>query len=97
MISLKKVILSLLIFSVVISLILLGSKYFNEDKELNNKKLLSYYIETGYQSGKYQKQESVNWPAGYVLNSAKSFCNNGSTLSWDDANNTVIVTVGRSD
>ena len=94
----KRVIISFLIVGVITSLGIIGSNYFNKDEKLNsNETLISYYVETGEGTGVYEKQEGTTWPEGYVLNEEKSTCDNGSTLSWDDANNAVIVTSGQSD
>ena len=94
----KKVLISFFVVGVIISLGIIGSKYFNNGEDLNNNEsLISYYVETGEGTGVYEKQESTTWPEGYVLNEEKSTCDNGSTLSWDSGTNSVIVTANKED
>ena len=94
----KKNVISFLIIGVTVSLGIIGSKYFNEDDNLNSDKaLISYYVETGEGTGVYEKQEGTTWPEGYVFNKEKSSCDNGSTLSWDSETNSVVVTANKGD
>ena len=56
-----------------------------------NNDMLSMMIETSAGSGKYEMTTSSSWPTeDYVFNSELSKCENGSTLSWDDANKKVV-------
>ena len=91
----KKIILSIIsIFIIITILVVDNSKVIN--KEANNKikvnnNLLSMMLETEANSGKYEMTTSSSWPTdGYVFNSELSKCENGSTLSWDDANKQVV-------
>ena len=91
----KKIILSIIsIFIIITILVIDNSKVIN--KEDNNKikvnnNLLSMMLETKAGSGKYEMTTSSSWPTdGYVFNSELSKCENGSTLSWDDANKQVV-------
>lgn len=91
----KKIILSIIsIFIIITILVVDNSKVIN--KEDNNKikvnnNLLSMMLETKAGSGKYEMTTSSSWPTdGYVFNSELSKCENGSTLSWDDANKQVV-------
>ena len=91
----KKIILSIItIFIIITILVVDNSKVIN--KEDNNKikvnnNLLSMMLETKAGSGQYEMTTSSSWPTdGYVFNSELSKCENGSTLSWDDANKQVV-------
>ena len=57
----------------------------------SDKTLISYYVETGEETGVYEKQEGTTWPEGYVFNKEKSSCKNGSTLSWDINSSSIVV------
>ena len=90
--QLKKFMIIFLIVGVVVSLGIIGSRYFNSSEKLSNDKtLISYYVETGEGTGVYEKQDGMTWPEGYVFNEEKSSCDNGSALSWDINNSSVIV------
>ena len=94
----KKVLISFFIIGIIVSLGIIGNKYFNKEENLNSDKtLISYYVETGEGTGIYEKQDGTTWPEGYVLNEEKSNCDNGSTLSWDYNNNSVLVTATKED
>ena len=80
------------------SLCLLTYKFYKEDiieevptKNIKHSSMLSMMLETKAGSGKYEMTTSSSWPTdGYVFNSELSKCENGSTLSWDDANKQVV-------
>ena len=80
------------------SLCLLTYKFYKEDiieevptKNIKQSSMLSMMLETKAGSGKYEMTTSSSWPTdGYVFNSELSKCENGSTLSWDDANKQVV-------
>ena len=98
----KKIILSIIsIFIIITILVVDNSKVIN--KEDNNKikvnnNLLSMMLETKAGSGKYEMTTSSSWPTdGYVFNSELSKCENGSTLSWDDANKQVVFNANVTD
>ena len=66
--------------------------YENQENKESKKELLSMMLETESGSGKYQETTANEWPTeGYVFNEAKSGCENGGTLSWDDENKNVIM------
>ena len=59
---------------------------------------LTMMYETEAGSGKYQVASDTTWPQeGYVFNAELSRCENGSTLTWDDENNRVIMEANTSD
>ena len=63
-------------------------KQLNEDK----KEVLSMMLETEAGSGKYQETTRSSWPEdGYVFNETLSKCENGSSLSWDNAKKNVVM------
>ena len=65
-----------------------------ENKEIKkvNNNLLSMMLETEAGSGKYQKTSASSWPTeGYVFNESLSKCENGSSLSWDNAKKNVVM------
>ena len=71
-------------------------KVTNIAKENNN--LLSMMLETSAGSGEYQKTSASAWPTeGYTFNENLSKCENGSTLSWDNEKNIVVVSGNMSD
>ncbi len=64
------------------------------DKQLNEdeKEVLSMMLETEAGSGKYQETTRSSWPEdGYVFNETLSKCENGSSLSWDNAKKNVVM------
>ena len=69
-----------------------------ESKQLMNTNALTMMYETEAGSGEYQVASDTTWPQeGYVFNSELSRCENGSTLTWDDENNRVIMEANTSD
>ena len=59
-------------------------------------KILSYYKEND--NGEYELATDTAWPTdGYTFNTELSKCENGSELSWNSENNTVIMTGNTSD
>ncbi|MBD8924043.1 hypothetical protein EGR52_11715, partial [bacterium] len=70
-----------------------------ENKEIkNNSNMLSMMLETSAGSGEYQKTLASAWPTeGYTFNETLSKCEQGSTLSWDSAKNTVVMMGNNSD
>ena len=54
--------------------------------------------ETDYNSGEYQTSNDTNWPSeGYEFNETLSKCENGSSLTWDDENQKVLMQANKSD
>lgn len=59
-------------------------------------KILSYYKEND--NGEYELATDTAWPIdGYTFNTELSKCENGSELSWNSENNTVIIMGNTSD
>ncbi len=93
------------IVSVVVALVVLcGASFYvyktnnvsetYENKEIKkvNNNLLSMMLETSAGSGEYQKTSASSWPTeGYVFNESLSKCENGSSLSWDNAKKNVVM------
>ncbi len=70
-----------------------------ENNEIkNNSNMLSMMLETSAGSGEYQETTASAWPTeGYVFNENLSKCEQGSSLSWDSAKNTVVMMGNNSD
>ena len=67
-------------------------------KSVMNSNTLTMMYETDYQSGEYQVSSDTTWPeSGYTFNESLSKCENGSKLTWDDENKTVLVQANVSD
>ena len=70
----------------------------NKTTNLMNSDTISMMYETWYQSGEYETTSDVSWPGeGYVFNETLSKCENGGTLSWDEASKKVLMASNRSD
>ena len=68
------------------------------EKKINNNKAISIMLETGIETGVYELSESTSFPSsGYILNTTKSGCENGSTLSYDKVTKEVIIKGNISD
>ena len=68
------------------------------EKNTNNNKAISIMLETGIETGVYELSESTSFPSsGYILNTTKSGCENGSTLSYDKVTKEVIIKGNISD
>ena len=100
-----------IIFSIV-TLVLYVSlvTYFNsfkttntyvEDNSNNQTKItkgISMNLEQTAGAGDYKTVTQSSWPTeGYTFNTELSRCENGSTLSWDDENNKVVMSGNVSD
>ena len=75
----------LFIFSLILLVI---SKYNKKDvilnERINKNKSISIMLETDANSGVYEVSEDDEWPdSGYRLNTTRSGCKNGSTISYD--------------
>mgnify|MGYP004519555041 CR=1 FL=1 len=98
----RKYILLIIIVILFIGVITIYSNYNNDiyvdkDKNLSNSGL-SLMIETKLGSGEYTISTSDEWPTkGYEFNTEKSACENGGTLSWDEENQSVVMTSKSSD
>lgn len=63
-----------------------------------NTRALSMMLETGAGTGVYETTTRSTWPTdGYLFNEELSKCENGGKLSWNDENNTVVMTGSTSD
>ena len=99
----KRIMLSGILFILIIISVLVYFNKNNNDLEnvLQNKKYtetISMMLETASGSGEYEKTTASGWPTeGYVFNEELSRCEYGSTLSWDDENNKVVMSGNVSD
>ena len=98
----------LLFFSIFIIIILVfvltiyNIIYKNNNIYLNNKdeapNFISIILEETASSGEYKVSKSNKWPSkGYVFNKEMSYCNNGSTLTWNENDNSVSVNINKTD
>ena len=83
----------LFIFSLILLVI---SKYNKKDvilnERINKNKSISIMLETDANSGVYEVSEDDEWPdSGYRLNTTRSGCENGSTISYDTSTNKVVI------
>ena len=68
------------------------------DNRVISSNALTMMYETEYQSGEYQISSDTTWPQeGYVFNEELSACENGSELSWDDENKSILMQTNTSD
>ena len=104
----KKKVIGLSLFSLILILfviILNGNKYKKQvyTEEGNNQirtgTSISMMLETKRGSGNYEPSTSSKWPKeGYIFNAERSKCENGgTTLSWNDETNSVVLTTRFSD
>ena len=98
----------LLFFSIFIIIILVfvltiyNIIYKNNNIYLNNKdaapNFISIMLEETAGSGEYKVSKSNKWPSkGYVFNKEMSYCNNESTLTWNENDNSVSVNINKTD
>lgn len=87
---------NLLFMSVILlSTFLLSTKFFR-NKEYEKKERLAFYVER--EDGSFQLGHDKVFPKeGYVLNELKSNCQNGGTISQDEATRSVSVSVKSED
>lgn len=65
--------------------------------ELHNN-TVAVMVETDANTGVYEQLATSDWPTdGYVFNSEKSYCENGSEIIWNDATNSLNVSINKSD
>ena len=101
----KKIALLLIVFGIGVGVTLLytNNKYkvYEEEEPKQIKKhvdTISMMLETEAGSGNYEMTTASSWPTdGYVFNTELSKCENGSELSWDDTNKSVVMTGNVSD
>ncbi len=59
---------------------------------------ISLMLETKVNSGEYKLSSSTKWPSsGYIYNEELSYCENGSTLVWNEETNSVKLKNGLTD
>lgn len=99
----KRIMLSGILFILIIISVLVcfNKRERNSENVLQNKKYnetISMMLETASGSGEYEKITASEWPTdGYIFNTELSRCEKGSTLSWDDENNKVVMSGNVSD
>ena len=101
----KRIALLLIVFGIGVGVTLLytNNKYkvYEEEESKQIKKhvdTISMMLETEAGSGNYEMTTASSWPTdGYVFNTKLSKCENGSELSWDDTNKSVVMTGNVSD
>ena len=103
----KNIIIIILLICLIIEsmLLLFGNKDTNSVKNTSDKiiekvKALSMMLETSYESGEYKESTLSKWPTpsdGYLFNASISNCQNGGEVTWDEENNTVLLTSNTSD
>ena len=75
-----------------------SSNNYENNKVIKNKNMLSMMLETEANSGNYEMTTRSEWPTnGYIFNTELSKCENGSKLSWDDINKSVVMSGNVSD
>ena len=101
----KKIALLLIVFGIGVGVTLLYTnnkfKVYEEENPRQIKKhvdTISMMLETEAGSGNYEMTTASSWPTdGYVFNPTLSKCENGSELSWDDTNKSVVMSGNVSD
>ena len=72
--------------------------YASQNSELISENSLAMMYETEAGSGEYQISSDTSWPqSGYKYNAELSRCENGSTITWDEASKKVILNANISD
>lgn len=72
--------------------------YQDKEIEATSGNVISMMLETKAGSGEYQKTTASTWPTdGYIFNESLSKCEQGSKLSWDNANKNVVMKGNLSD
>ncbi len=55
-------------------------------------------LETDVDTGEYEQSTSSRWPSsGYIYNENLSYCENGSTLTWNEETNAINLSTGIAD
>lgn len=97
-----KTLILIISFIMIISFFIIYNKkenYIDDNYYVQkNDSLLSMNLEQTAGAGDYKTVTQSKWPTeGYVFNSELSRCENGSMLSWDDTNKSVVVSGNISD
>ena len=100
----KRKIVYVLSFSTILILLIIllvpkKEETFNvESKAIKKENIISIMLETDEGSQEYTSSSSNTWPTdGYKFNKERSGCENGSILSWDDTQKSVIISGDLSD
>lgn len=72
--------------------------YASTNNEIVTENSLAMMYETEAGSGEYEVVDDTTWPLeGYTFNAELSRCENGSSLTWDEETNSVLVEANISD
>ena len=97
----KLVVAIILIFALIIGIYFYSNNnktIIMNDKHSINNKSISIMLETDVGTGIYEVSDDDEWPEnGYVYNTLRSGCENGSTISFDDVTGNVIIKGNISD
>ena len=94
------IIVSIAIMSFTIYNIVINNDVYEEvdNRNIINNKLISLMIEETRGSGVYKVSKDNKWPSKkYIFNETLSNCKNGSTLTWNENDNSVTVNVNKTD
>ena len=94
------IIVSITIMSFTIYNIVINNDVYEEvdNRNIINNKLISLMIEETRGSGVYKVSKDNKWPSKkYIFNETLSNCKNGSTLTWNENDNSVTVNVNKTD
>ena len=94
------IIVSITIMSFIIYNIVINNDVYEEvdNRNIINNKLISLMIEETRGSGIYKVSKDNKWPSKkYIFNETLSNCKNGSTLTWNENDNSVTVNVNKTD
>ena len=94
------IIVSITIMSFTIYNIVINNDVYEEvdNRNIINNKLISLMIEETKGSGVYKVSKDNKWPSKkYIFNETLSNCKNGSTLTWNENDNSVTVNVNKTD
>lgn len=88
------------IFILMVNFIMYNNKiiYVNSVYNGNNNDTLAIMLESSFKSGEYDTSSDNVWPSsGYTFNSSLSKCENGSSITWDEAMKNIVVSGNVSD
>ena len=91
---------SIIIFTIIIYNIVINKNIYEEvnNRNIVNNNLISLMLEETRGSGIYKLSKNNKWPSKkYIFNETLSNCKNGSTLSWNEADNSVTINVDKTD
>ena len=94
------IIVSITIMSFTIYNIVINNDVYEEvdSRNIVNNKLISLMLEETRGSGIYKLSKNNKWPSKkYIFNETLSNCKNGSTLTWNENDNSVTVNVNKTD